>query len=351
MMNYEDFDAFKANLDTDYNIGKQWNEFGARYMSEINDLMPFRMLDKLKTVPHPFPYQGSKRYLANAIVPLIPDDVTSIIEPFAGSAAISIAAKYTHKVDNVTIADVNEPLINLWVAMLTDPDGLADEYARMWVEQQTEPKEYFLKVRDDFNTAPSPAAMLYLLNRIVKGALRYSSEGKFNQSADNRRLGAKPSVVSNRIHAVNQIMVGTKVIAADYQDVVSQADDDTVIYMDPPYQGTSGQGAAGKRDQRYAAGLQRSDFERVLDRLNRDGRMYMVSYDRIDQDNTYGQPLSDELQLMHMHLQAGTSAQATLVGKKVQTVESLYLSPALVDRLGGKSSVVKRLNPPIRTLL
>ncbi len=42
--------------------------------------------------PHPIPYQGSKRRLAAAILAHAPSGVRRLIEPFAGSAAISLAA-------------------------------------------------------------------------------------------------------------------------------------------------------------------------------------------------------------------------------------------------------------------
>jgi len=43
-------------------------------------------------VPHPIPYQGSKRNLASAILSHIPAKVAALIEPFAGSAAVTLAA-------------------------------------------------------------------------------------------------------------------------------------------------------------------------------------------------------------------------------------------------------------------
>ena len=42
-------------------------------------------------VPHPIPYQGSKRGIARLILKYFPDDVDTLIEPFAGSAAVSLA--------------------------------------------------------------------------------------------------------------------------------------------------------------------------------------------------------------------------------------------------------------------
>jgi DNA adenine methylase len=43
-------------------------------------------------VPQPFPYQGSKRNLAPLILGYFPEGVRTLIEPFAGSAAITLAA-------------------------------------------------------------------------------------------------------------------------------------------------------------------------------------------------------------------------------------------------------------------
>lgn len=46
----------------------------------------------MKSIPHPIQYQGSKRNLAHVILRYIPQNVDCLIEPFAGSAAITITA-------------------------------------------------------------------------------------------------------------------------------------------------------------------------------------------------------------------------------------------------------------------
>ena len=43
-------------------------------------------------IPHPVQYQGSKRNLASNILEFLPSKVNRLVEPFAGTAAISIAA-------------------------------------------------------------------------------------------------------------------------------------------------------------------------------------------------------------------------------------------------------------------
>jgi DNA adenine methylase len=285
-------------------------------------------LPALMNVPHPFPYQGSKRALAHQILGFVPKDAATLIEPFAGSAAISIACRYAGLIETTTIADVNGPLMELWRGIISDPNGLADSYERLWLAGRDDPKGFFFEQRGLFNTTKDPATLLYLLNRIVKGAVRYSKAGDFNQSADNRRLGAKPSAVRDRLVRTAATMVGTTVVSGPYEPLLVGAAHDAVVYMDPPYQGVT-----NVADHRYVSGLSREEFEIALNEAIKNDVSFIISYDVVREDNKYGKPLSSSLGLTHTHIVAGRSAQSTLGGRADVTVESIYLSPALVARL------------------
>jgi DNA adenine methylase len=67
----------------------------------------------VKNIPHPVQYQGSKRNLAKSILRYFPKGVGRLIEPFAGSAAISIAAAAHAKAESFFLNDLNEPLSEL----------------------------------------------------------------------------------------------------------------------------------------------------------------------------------------------------------------------------------------------
>lgn len=288
----------------------------------------------LDDAPHPFPYQGSKRALAHAVLRFLPPDTATIVEPFAGSAAVSIASRYARVAERAVINDVNAPLMAMWRRIVEDPHGLSNDYEAMWNESLTDPKAFFFVKRAEFNKTSDPAILLYLLNRIVKGAVRYGRSGAFNQSADNRRLGAKPATVRDRLMRTSLVMAGTVVCSGSYESLLIEADPADVVYLDPPYQGVT-----NVADHRYMAGLARADFERALHKANENNVSYIVSYDVIRADNKYGERLDEELDLVHLHVVAGRSAQSTLGGGADVTVESLYLSPALVARLeaAGKS--------------
>ena len=280
-------------------------------------------------IPHPFPYQGSKRAIARHILAHFPHDVDYLIEPFCGSGAISIAAAAHGLAKRFWLNDLNGPLIALWEEILQRPNELSKSYERLWKEQHLDKRAFFLGIRDEFNAAHRPHHLLYLLARIVKGSVRYSAEGLFNQSADNRRSGMRPILMQRQILGVRALLVGkTTLSAVDFREVVAEAAKEDLIYMDPPYQGTS-----YTRDHRYCRGLSYDEFADALQAMNDRGLSYMASYDGKTGEKSHGKPLPRSLSLTHLHISAGRSSQATLLGDKHETVESLYLSPALVDRL------------------
>lgn len=281
------------------------------------------------SVPHPFPYQGSKRGIAKYILPHFPSDVNCLIEPFCGASAIALSARVYGLMKKAIINDLNEPLMRLWQEILENPENLTELYEQLWHEQQKDKKSYFFKVREQFNETHQPHHLLYLLARIVKGSVRYSSSGSFNQSADNRRSGMRPNTMRKNIINVSSLLSGiTTFSSVDFSKVVKSAKKNDLVYMDPPYQGTS-----FTRDHRYLNGLTYDDFVDVLKTMNEKNTSYIISYDGRTGEKTHGKSLPNFLSLKHLHIKAGRSSQATLLGSNDETIESLYLSPALVDRL------------------
>jgi DNA adenine methylase len=289
-------------------------------------------------IPHPIPYQGSKRNLADDILRCFPTNVSTLYEPFAGSAAISLAAAAYKRAKTFQINDLNKPLTDLWRAIVNTPDKLAKEYEDLWHEQLDDPKVYYNKVRDEFNLTGRPDYFLYILARCVKASVRYNANGEFNQSPDNRRKGAIPGTMREQILGASSLLKGkTAFSSKNYRDVVTQATESDLVYMDPPYQGV-----CGNKDTRYLASVQFCEFVEVLEHLSAKHIRYLVSYDGRTGDKIHGVRLPEQLNLTHMELQAGRSTQATLLGRDDATIESLYLSQALADELI-KSKTVYRL--------
>jgi len=280
-------------------------------------------------IPQPFQYQGSKRALAATILQYLPAQVQRIVEPFAGSAAFSIACAARGRAKEFWLNDYNKPLADLLSLIINQPDKITSFYQATWRDENNGALEHYYRIRKDFNLTNDPRQLLYLLARCVKGSVRYNSEGLFNQSPDKRRLGTRPETMRENINAISMLMKGKTVVTSqDYKDVLARCWDTDVIYMDPPYQGV-----CGDRDARYFSGIDFDDFVVALDRLNSRGVRYMISYDGRLGEQTYGKPLPDYLGLTLVEIEAGRSSQATLLGREAVTFESLYLSNNLSSKV------------------
>jgi DNA adenine methylase len=299
----------------------------------------------MQPIPCPIPYQGSKRKLAPSIVACIPRGAGNLYEPFCGSAAVSVASVLAHpQLAGVHLNDTNAPLIELWRAILDDPARVAAEYEALWMKQRTDPRGFYDEVREDFNRTHRPELLLYLLARCVKAAVRYNNKGEFNQSPDNRRLGSRPERMRDQLKRVAEILDGRVTFSSmDFVAALEPATPQDVIYMDPPYQGTS-----TNRDRRYRDILSIEDFSSALEGLVARQLSFIVSYDGRTGAKTHGTGLPAELGLTHVEIDAGRSTQATFLGRDDVTYESLYFSPALMARLG--DSPLASLHPGITQL-
>ncbi len=282
----------------------------------------------MANIPHPVQYQGSKRNLAAYILRFLPNRVERLIEPFAGTAAISIAAAAEQRAQNFWLNDLNNPLIELFKLIIENPGDMADAYADIWSEQHSDSIGHYFEVRKKFNKTNDPKLFLYLLARCVKGSVRYNSEGLFNQSPDKRRKGTQPATMRKNIEGVSSLLKGKcQFTSLDYKQLLTKVQNYDFVYMDPPYQGV-----CGSKDSRYFSGIDFEEFVLALEHLNERGIAFAISYDGRLGNKTFGRVLPESLGLKRIEIEAGRSSQSTLLGRTETTIESLYLSPDLISR-------------------
>jgi DNA adenine methylase len=293
----------------------------------------------MANLPHPVQYQGSKRNLASHILRFLPNKVDRLVEPFAGTAAISIATAAKRSARNFWLNDLNKPLIELFKLIIENPDDIADAYADIWIEQHPDSIGHYFEVRTRFNKTNDPKLFLYLLARCVKGAVRYNSEGWFNQSPDKRRKGTQPVTMRKNIEGVSRLLKGKcQFTCLDYRQVLAEVQNHDFVYMDPPYQGV-----CGNRDSRYFSGIDFDDFVLALERLNKRRIAFAISYDGKLGNKIFGRLLPESLGLKRIEIEVGRSSQSTLLGRDETTIESLYLSPDLMNgRLAEMASYISK---------
>ena len=282
----------------------------------------------MSKVPHLVQYQGSKRSLAPIIAEFYPEKYNRFIEPFSGTAAMTIYTAAHDQSHQFWINDINRQVISMMEECINNPDRLADSYERIWKAQFQEGEnsiDYYYQMRDQFNelkNAPDPALTLFILARVAKGAVRYNQQGDMNQICDKRRVGTQPDTIRKNARAISKLLQNrTTLFCRDYREVLDMAQPGDLVYMDPPYQGV-GAGLSS----RYIMSLGFDDFVESLELLNERRIDFIVSYDGENDDGKFGKDLPDYLELQHVLINAGRSAQGNLNGKQITTYESLYIS-------------------------
>lgn len=282
----------------------------------------------MSKVPHLVQYQGSKRSLAPVIAEYFPHSFNRFIEPFSGTGAMSLYTAFNNLGNSFILNDINGQVIGLLKKCIEDPESLADEYDSVWSVQFEEGQnsiDYYYKMRDKFNQMkdkPDAALTLFILARVSKGAIRYNQQGEMNQICDKRRHGTLPSTIRKNAVAVSKLMKNrSQLFCTDYTEILKMAKPGDLVYMDPPYQGVS-KGLSS----RYIQSLEFNNFVASLEEMNRRNIDFIVSYDGQNDDGKFGEDLPDHLDMQHVLINAGRSAQGNLNGKQLTTFESLYIS-------------------------
>ena len=285
----------------------------------------------MTTLPHPIPYQGSKRRLAPAIAGCLPERIRTFYEPFAGSAAMTIYAARHDRAERFIVADSFAPLVELLRAIVEEPEPTAARYRELWEGRKAGGHDFFDPVRDRYNERGDPVDLLYLICRCVKNAVRFNGAGRFTQSADRRRLGMRPDRMQAAMAGVSSILRGrVEFRTGDWRRTSADARPGDFVYMDPPYLGTT----IG-RDKRYHRQMRPDELVAGLAELRRRGVPFALSYDGMTGGREYGPPLPASLGLTRHLLRAGPSSQSTLCGRREETIESLYVTPGLAGPVDG----------------
>lgn len=190
---------------------------------ELFQLRPARVKPFLK-------WAGGKYRVLDEILPRLPAG-KRLIEPFAGSAAVSLNADYP----SALVADSNADLINLYRSIRSDASHFINE-ARLLFGNTYNNREAFDALRFEFNECEDPfrrsVIFVYLNRHGFNGLCRYNGKGRFNVpfgKYDN------PGFPQAEIEAFAQAAAHAEFVHQDFLTTMSEAQQGDVIYCDPPY--------------------------------------------------------------------------------------------------------------------
>ena len=179
-------------------------------------------------------YQGGKTRELPLIKKLLPQSYDTVLEPFAGGAAVSFALGH-----RCILNDMNDALINMY-RQVSHPTTFHEVFAHVnWLktlEHDDLSVEYY-KARDYINGGsrdPYTWAISYITVRQLcfSGMERYNKAGKFNVPFGHYK---KFSCNLDWNHMKFLHQSGSSIYHGDFEPIFDMATEDDFIFIDPPY--------------------------------------------------------------------------------------------------------------------
>lgn len=175
---------------------------------------------------------GNKYRIVQFLNSILPKN-KRLVEPFAGSLALFLNTDY----DAYLLNDINKDLINFYITLSTYKKDFI-EYCKSFFTQIYNNKAKYLELRAQFNKTNDAvlksALFLYLNRHGYNGLCRYNSAGKFNTPFGRYTKPYFPEKEMN--YFLEKVSKSNVVFTSDnYKVVLNKANQNDVLYMDPPY--------------------------------------------------------------------------------------------------------------------
>lgn len=175
-------------------------------------------------------WAGGKHKLAAFIGHHLPT-AQRLIEPFAGSAAVSLALEF----DAYVLNDTNADVIALYQALQAQKQDFV-EYARSFFTPAHNSEGAFYALRERFNYSEDAiersALFLYLNRHAFNGLCRYNSSGGFNVPFGRYKAPYFPEAEMQGFVTKSARM---ELMCGDFQAVLNMVQRRDAVYCDPPY--------------------------------------------------------------------------------------------------------------------
>ena len=188
------------------------------------------------TIPTLLRYPGGKSRARNIILPMIPDDVNTVLSPFFGGGSIELSL--LDKGLRIQASDGFFVLTVFWNTVITDGEALADALEPLLhhvdktvfkdMQHALIDCERSVHTDDPIGIAKS----FYVVNRCSFSGETLS--GGFSQSSSNFRFTQSSIDRIREFSSMNDGSLLSKVEHADYETILSSANAD-MMFLDPPY--------------------------------------------------------------------------------------------------------------------
>lgn len=181
-------------------------------------------------------WAGGKRQLLEQIKARLPKHFNGYMEPFVGGGAVYFDLQPEKSIIN----DINESLINAYLQIKISPEEFADAISEYDKRIADGGKEYYYKVRENYNDKMMRAEydmelavlFVFLNKHCFNGLYRVNGRGLFNVPYNN---SVRESCSKESIMAVSQSLQKVRIMKGDFQNACDLAEKGDFVFIDSPY--------------------------------------------------------------------------------------------------------------------
>ncbi|TNJ54101.1 Dam family site-specific DNA-(adenine-N6)-methyltransferase [Paenibacillus hemerocallicola] len=172
-------------------------------------------------------WAGGKRWFTKKFGEIFPQRYNTYIEPFIGGGSVFFYLKPNRAI----IGDINEELVLTYRSI---KENWAKVNELLEVHQRNHSNDYYYLVRESIphDQYEKAARLIYLNRTCFNGIYRVNLQGVFNVPK-----GTKDSVIldSDNFEGISQLLTNTQIWNADFEFLINNANQDDLVFADPPY--------------------------------------------------------------------------------------------------------------------
>lgn len=174
-------------------------------------------------------------------------EITKYCEPFIGGGAVLFDILSNYNLEEILINDINRELTNTYTQIKVNLTDLLKELESMqnifWSMNMENRKVYYYEKRERFNYLKvngneninlEKAALFIFLNKTCfNGLFRVNKKGLFNVPIGSYK---KPIICDEiNLTQISNALKNVKITTGDYKECLYFIDENTFVYIDPPY--------------------------------------------------------------------------------------------------------------------
>ena len=294
----------------------------------------------MKNEARPFlKWAGGKGKLLTQYERYYPQDlekgkIKRYVEPFLGGGAVFFSLQRKYDFDEIVLNDIDADLILTYKVVQNKVDELIRYLSNLetrYLEAEMELKqEIYYEQRNMFNIEKDTidynrytdkwighaARMIFLNRTCFNGLYRQNKKGKFNVPFGKRK---KVTICdSDNLKEVSKALNGVLLVSKDFEELTEYIDENTFVYMDPPYRPISKTSSFTDYSKVPFDDESQKRLANWVELINRKGAVFMLSNSdptNVDENDNFFDDLYKKFNINRVHATREINSKGSGRGK------------------------------------